>query len=109
MQHYLYHHDTICPLIPIDTFQSGFSACPSLTRTNVEIVSLEDEALGVHKVTSRNGTKHTLVVPPPAAITRPDVMIPDPPLAWEAFYPKGSINPTAPIPGGFGFYLAGPP
>lgn len=28
--------------------------------------------------------------------------------AWEAFYPCGSINPSATIPGGFGFYMSGP-
>jgi hypothetical protein len=29
-------------------------------------------------------------------------------VAWEAFYPEGSINPSATIPGGFTFYLKGP-
>ena len=28
--------------------------------------------------------------------------------AWEAYYPKGSINPKGTIKGGFGFYLTGP-
>ncbi|KAJ7364894.1 hypothetical protein DFH08DRAFT_799207 [Mycena albidolilacea] len=31
-----------------------------------------------------------------------------PALTWEAFYLKGSINPSRPIPGSFGFYLSGP-
>ncbi|TFK65183.1 hypothetical protein BDN72DRAFT_845832 [Pluteus cervinus] len=34
--------------------------------------------------------------------------VPLPKEAWEAFYPKGSINPNAPLPGGFSFYLSGP-
>ncbi|KAJ7133559.1 hypothetical protein C8R44DRAFT_772670, partial [Mycena epipterygia] len=38
--------------------------------------------------------------PPPESST--------PAISWEAFYPKGSINPSAPLPGGFGFYLSGP-
>ncbi|KAF7348203.1 Polysaccharide lyase family 14 protein [Mycena sanguinolenta] len=101
----LYHHDMICSLIPVDTFQSGFTACTSLTLPNVDPVALKDEELGIHRISSR--TNHTLVVPPPAEGS--DADWPEPPLAWEAFYPKGSINPTAPIPGGFGFYLSGPP
>ncbi|KAJ7845417.1 polysaccharide lyase family 14 protein [Mycena olivaceomarginata] len=91
-------------LIPVDTFQSGFTACPSLVLPQIEPVALKDSDLGVHKVTSR--TNHPLVVPPPAEGS--DADWPTPVLAWEAFYPKGSINPSAPIPGGFGFYLSGP-
>ncbi|KAJ7868274.1 polysaccharide lyase family 14 protein, partial [Mycena leptocephala] len=76
-----------------DTFQSGFTACPSLMLPEIQ------------PVTSR--TNHPLVVPPAPAAS--DADWPAPSLAWEAFYPKGSINPSAPIPGGFGFYLSGPP
>ncbi|KAJ7617452.1 polysaccharide lyase family 14 protein [Mycena polygramma] len=92
-------------LIPVDAFQSGFTACPSLAIRNVNQVALNDSDLGVHKVTSR--TNHPLVVPPPAQSSDADEW-PAPSLAWEAFYPQGSINPSAPIPGGFGFYLSGP-
>jgi hypothetical protein len=28
--------------------------------------------------------------------------------AWEAFYPRGSRNPSSKIRGGFGFYMEGP-
>ncbi|KAJ7690344.1 polysaccharide lyase family 14 protein [Mycena rosella] len=94
----------ISHLIPVDTFQSGFTACPFLLLDKVDSVPLKDSELGVHKVTSR--TNHPLVVPPAAADT---VDWPAPSLAWEAFYPQGSINPPARIPGGFGFYLSGPP
>jgi hypothetical protein len=90
-------------LIPVDTFQSGFTACPSLMLPEIQPVTLKDSDLGVHKVTSR--TNHSLVVPPAAAAAS-DADWPAPSLAWEAFYPKGSINPSAPIPGGFGFYLS---
>jgi hypothetical protein len=95
-------------LIPVDTFQSGFTACPSLLHEKINSVPLEDSKLGVHKVTSR--TSHPLVVPPPPTASSSRITDwPAPSLAWEAFYPKGSINPSAPIPGGFGFYLSGPP
>ncbi|KAJ7617443.1 polysaccharide lyase family 14 protein [Mycena polygramma] len=90
-------------LIPVDTFQSGFTACPSLAIRNVNQVALNDSDLGVHKVTSR--TNHPLVPPPPSEHSDD---WPAPSLAWEAFYPQGSINPSAPNPGGFGFYLSGP-
>ncbi|KAF7364797.1 Polysaccharide lyase family 14 protein [Mycena venus] len=91
-------------LIPVDTFRSGFTACLSLVHPQIDPVSLKDSDLGVHKVTSR--THHPLVVPPASEASEADW--PAPSLAWEAFYPKGSINPSAPIPGGFGFYLSGP-
>ncbi|KAJ7643701.1 hypothetical protein FB45DRAFT_987522 [Roridomyces roridus] len=50
-------------LIPVDTFQCGFTACPSLNLEKIDQVALTDEDLGVHRVTSR--TSHPLVVPPP--------------------------------------------
>jgi hypothetical protein len=64
--------------------------------------ALADKPLGVHKVSSK--TKHALVTPPPPA--SPSQSLPT--VAWEALYPTGSVNPSAPIPGGFGFYLCGP-
>ncbi|KAJ6624152.1 hypothetical protein B0H10DRAFT_2174541 [Mycena sp. CBHHK59/15] len=96
-------------LIPVDGFQLGFTSCPSLMLEQIERVELGDKELGVHKVTSR--TKHLLVAPPPpasVASTSGNASWPAPSLAWEAFYPRGSLNPSAPIPGGFGFYLSGP-
>lgn len=62
-------------------------------------LSAGDKPLGVRKVAS--GMTHSVVSAPCAG---EDV------LAWEAVYPKGSVNPgnkTAPK-GGFGFYLSGP-
>ena len=91
-------------LIPIEDFQSGFTTCSALRLDKVIYVPLNDNELGVHKISSR--TSHKLVTPPPI---NPDLSgLPSPTLAWEAFYPKGSINPSAPIPGGFGLYLSGP-
>ena len=63
--------------------------------------TLDDRNLQIHKVTA--STSHHLVSPP----SRVGPAAPD--AAWEAFYPKGSINPQNPNPGGFGFYLSGPP
>ena len=62
-------------------------------------LSLLDSALGVHK----SRLPHKLVEPPAADDDHP------PQIAWEALYPEGSINPSAAVPGGFGFYLSGPP
>ena len=103
-------------LLPIPHFQYGFTTDPLIHAIPLTHVSLSDKVLGVYKVSSR--TAHPLVSPPaesesqltedgsqPGFCTMSD--LPPPELAWEAFYPKGSINPTAEIPGGFGFYLAG--
>ncbi|KAJ7160157.1 polysaccharide lyase family 14 protein [Mycena filopes] len=91
-------------LIPVHSFRSGFTACPSLVLPKIQRVALKDADLGVHKVNPR--TNHTLVPPPPTEDS--DSEWPTPSSAWEALYPEGSINPSAPIPGGFGFYLSGP-
>lgn len=101
---------SISHLLPITTFHSGFTTCPTLSshHPNLKLVLFDDRALGVHGISSR--TSHPLVVPPPSAGSGPGpIHISPPNRAWEAFYPQGSINPTAPIPGGFGFYLSGPP
>jgi len=90
-------------LFPVHDFILGFTTT-SISLPNLVHVALDDKELGIHKRNSR--TSYPLVVPP---LTPPDPSLPTPELAWEAFYPKGSINPTAPIPGGFGFYLSGPP
>lgn len=92
---------------------SGFTTS-TLQIPNVQVVPLNDKSLGVHKVF--NQTTHNVVKPPhpiesnlhdAGGLRRGSL---DDLLAWEAFYPKGSINPRnehAP-PGGFGFYSTGP-
>jgi hypothetical protein len=93
-------------LVPVDKFQSGFTVCDSLEIAGIESTDLDDSKLGVHKVTSR--TSHRVVVPPlPVETVTSSTDGGLPAVAWEAFYPKGSINPSAPIPGGFGFYCSG--
>ena len=87
-------------LIPINEFVSGFTTSTHIHHEKLQHVTLADKELGVHKVT--NGTTHSLLKPPPTPTSNA------PSSAWEAVYPKGSINPSAPIPGGFGFYLLGP-
>jgi len=81
--------------------RNAWTTCSDVDGPGIEILPLDDHKLQVHKVTA--STSHPLVSPPggigPAS---PDA-------AWEAFYPKGSINPKNAIPGGFGFYLSGPP
>lgn len=89
-------------LIP-SSFQFGFTTS-SLKHPRIENVPLNDEQLGVHKSSSR--TPHRLVTPPATCYLAHE--LPSPDIAWEAFYPKGSINPKASIPGGFTFYLCGP-
>ncbi|KAG5641309.1 hypothetical protein DXG03_005542 [Asterophora parasitica] len=81
------------------------STLPSSVAAHLTHVSLTDSALGVHKSSSR--TPHHLVTPPHSSHKASDGQ-PDPEKAWEARYPKGSINPSGTIPGGFGFYLTGP-
>ena len=87
-------------LTPISEFIAGFTTSCYVHHKNIQHVPLADKELGVHKVTSR--TTHNLVAPPPASASNA------PKLAWEAAYPKGSINPSATIPEGFEFYLSGP-
>lgn len=67
----------------------------------MSVVDLSDRTLDVHKVSSK--TQHPLVEPPFPGLSGPS----PPKAAWEALYPKGSINPSGSIPGGFGFYLSG--
>ena len=90
-------------LFPLPKFQYGFTTS-SLQHPGIKNVPLDDKQLNVHKSSSR--TPHRLVTPP--LIFHLAHELPSPEKAWEAFYPKGSINPNAPIPGGFGFYLSGP-
>jgi hypothetical protein len=88
-------------LFPVSQYESGFSTTQSdIDNARVSRVPLTDSSIGVHKSSSR--LTHNLVTPP----TRGDH---SPHVAWEAIFPKGSINPSGTIPGGFGFYLNGPP
>lgn len=93
-------------LVPVTHFQTGFTTCPLLKLENIKHIDLSDKELGVHKVSSR--TTHAVVSPPAAAADLDESKLPAPSHAWEAIYPKGSVNPAAKLPGGFGFYLSGP-
>lgn len=95
----------ISHLIPTPEFLYGFSTCTSIgSHSSIQLVALDDLQLGVHKVSS--STTHNTVQPPAPEFESPDQKTPT--LAWEALYPAGSVNPSGPIPGGFGFYLSGP-
>jgi len=84
-------------LFPISQYETAFSSMRSdVGNGNIHQVSLSDSGLGVHKSSSH--LPHKLVKPPIHGDQPPHV-------AWEAFFPEGSINPSATIPGGFGFYL----
>jgi len=91
-------------LIPAKTYKNGFTTSQDMKRDDrIVVVTLSDSTLGVHKIYSR--TSHNLVVPPKPSGSSD---LPPPNKAWEASYPKGSINPGSTNPGGFGFYLSGP-
>jgi hypothetical protein len=79
-------------------FTRAFTTSTALQEKfhNVQIVPLSDKALNVRKSTS--GTSHQVVLVP----SQPNAQ------AWRAVYPKGSINPSGAIKGGFGFYMSGP-
>ncbi|KAG5635595.1 hypothetical protein H0H81_010666 [Sphagnurus paluster] len=94
----------ISHLLPVSQIKHGFTASDDLKHDLIENVALTDNALGVYKVSSR--TTHHIVKPPKSH--EPFDKTKDPVQAWEAFYPKGSINPSGAIPGGFSFYLSGP-
>lgn len=92
------------PLFPIQDFVFGFTTCPSAPALpNLTNVPLSDSALGIHKNTGK--LTHNVVRPPPPVRRSSH---PEPKSAWEAGYPKGSCSPKTPLPGGLGFYLAGP-
>ena len=83
-------------------FDFGFTTCKHIQHPKIQLFDLDDHQLGVHKVSSK--TTHNVVQPPLVN----SGSLPSPETAWEAFYPKGSINPSADIPGSFSFYLSGP-
>ena len=112
-------------LFPISNYQSAFTTSAIIAKAlpGVVYVPLENErSLGVHKISQR--TTRSLVQPPLPTSPESDASrddhpssenplwsspaLPPPDTAWEAFYPRGSINPKAKIPGGFGLYLSGP-
>ena len=86
-------------------FSFGFTTCKHIQHPKVQLVKLDDGELGVHKVSSRTTRKVVQQLQPPLVNSE---SLPPPDTAWEAFYPEGSINPSADIPGGFSFYLSGP-
>jgi hypothetical protein len=88
-----------------DNFEFGFTTCKYIQHPKIQLFELNDHQLGVHKVSSR--TTHEVVQPPNSTLTNLGGL-PSPEAAWEAFYPEGSISPSANIPGGFSFYLSGP-
>ena len=88
-----------------DDFEFGFTTCKHIQHPKIQLFELDDDQLGVHKVSSR--TTHKVVQPPNSTLANME-SLPSPETAWEAFYPEGSINPSADIPGGFSFYLSGP-
>ncbi|KAG6899044.1 hypothetical protein C0993_001431 [Termitomyces sp. T159_Od127] len=93
-------------LIPVDKLKHAFTTSDHYKHhPSVQHVPLDDGALGVHKVSPR--TPHKLVTPPPSLRQSADGHD-APETAWEAIYPKGSINPASQFPGGFGFHLSGP-
>ncbi|TFY77928.1 hypothetical protein EWM64_g6086 [Hericium alpestre] len=95
--------------LPSQNVVYPFTTSTALARErSIELVQLNDKSLGVHKLSSPKVLTHRVVKPPaPSQSDAPADQIPVE--AWEAFYPAGSINPSAPIKGGFGFYLSGPP
>jgi len=90
-------HSSVLPVSP-SSILVGFTTDHNRLPTHPQIVQVqiyEDSTLGVHKISHPDVLKHTTVVK-------------DERLAWEALYPRGSINPGSEIKGGFGLYLAGP-
>lgn len=80
-------------LFPVE-FKDGFSTSSTIKHPLVINVPLEDKALGVHRIQKSTPERKTVVKAGHQA--------------WQAFYPKGSINPAGKIKGGFGCYLQGP-
>src|SRR5882757_6429021 len=99
----------------VHRIQSGFTTTsyavtPDLPIT-LRLVPLADDVLGVHKITQPKILTHRIVRSPrPINLAATEVAHHDvsESQAWEAFYPKGSINPSGTLKGGFGFYLSGP-
>ena len=75
-------------------YSSGFTTASGVFSDGILTVPLDDTSLNVFGV--QNDTTHNVVSQ-------------NGKLAWEAVYPKDSINPGNPTqpPGGFGFFLGG--
>lgn len=86
--------------VPHSHILAGFTTSPTVNLVQITHVSLDDKALGVHKVSPR--FTHHIVTPPVADASHPK--------AWEAVFAAGSIAPGNKDlpPGGFGFYVHGP-
>ena len=95
----------VAPLIPIPDFEIGFTTCNHIQHPKIQLLRLNDDQLGVYRVSSR--TTHKVVQPPKSTSGSLGGGLPSPETAWEAFYPQGSVNPSSDIPGGFSFYLSG--
>jgi len=91
-------------LFPISNYHRGFTTNPTIDLPGIDHIKLSDDALCLHKSSSR--TTHTIVIPP--APSKPQE-IPSPELAYEAFYPPGGLHPSSLLPSGFSCYLSGPP
>lgn len=91
-------------LFPISHYEQAFTTARLKEHGGITHVPLADTALGVHKSGSK--LPHKVVCPPTPQTTADGERAPQ--IAWEAFFPRGSINPAGEIPGGFGFYLRGP-
>jgi hypothetical protein len=91
-------------------YQSGWTTSRS-SFPNVKNVPLSDPALGVNRVSGGmstiNGGKRSYNAKWTLGTSHNVVRINET-AAWEAVYPKGSMNPSSDIRGGFGFYLDGP-
>ena len=83
-------------LFPVP-FVKGFTTC---TEGDLPNAALSHIPLSSIKPTK--GKKEKTVVAPHSEGTSNTA-------AWQAFYPKGSINPSGAIKGGFGFYLGSLP
>ncbi|KAF7975433.1 hypothetical protein HWV62_9561 [Athelia sp. TMB] len=93
-------------LFPIAQYEQGFTTAGwEGGFQNITHIPLADKPLGVHK--SGGQLPHNVVFPPPPLALADGETLPQ--LAWESFFPQGSINPAGDVKGGFGFYLTGPP
>ena len=108
-------HSQLLPLSSA-SIRNAFTTSNLLFRTSVlygiSLTPLTDAALGVHKLSHPHILTHRVVCPPvlhtAAAKVASSMQDANEKEAWEAIYPKGSINPAGAVKGGFGFYLGGP-
>ena len=104
-------------LISLPNFHHGFSTshflCEQYKQKLKQVELGKSKDLGIHKISLKTGFPSVVEPPLPEQVQlqaeEDGTCSPPPTLALEAFYPKGSISPSAPLPGGFGFYMSGPP